>query len=227
MLFFIIYFSLEKSYWPDHLLAFSFFLFILLFYFHNRLHNTVCMSLYVCNSVFCLTLLLNAYPFTYHKKILCVQNWIIWCTYFKKLLYTHISPSQNPRNLSLAYQKKNPKTKQMYHWNWPPLGWFNSLAGIVKRRFASYVKSHLATSSGDGSKKDREPPPHYGHPLQPTSPYHFEKLRQIAPTSSSMPSSPHFGHRSQHYEKDRMAAHSPRILNNIDRRHRSPDPPPR
>lgn len=110
--------------------------------------------------------------------------------------------------------------------NWPPIGWFNSLAGIVKRRFASYVKSHLATSSGDSSKKDRD---HYGHPLQPTSPYHFDKLRQGAPTSSSTPSSPHFGNRSQfdHYEKERMAAHSPRVLNNVDRRHRSPDPPPR
>lgn len=116
------------------------------------------------------------------------------------------------------------------HCNWPPLGWFNSLAGIVKRRFASYVKSHLASTSGDGSKKDREQS-HYGHPMQPTSPYHFDKLRQIAPTSSSStPSSPHFGHRShidQHYEKERLAAHSPRILNNVDRRHRSPDPPPR
>lgn len=107
------------------------------------------------------------------------------------------------------------------------LGWFNSLAGIVKRRFASYVKSHLATASGDTSKKDRDL---YGHPMQPTSPYHFEKLRQGMPTSSlSTPSSPHFGNRSQfdHYEKERMAAHSPRVLNNVDRRHRSPDPPPR
>lgn len=108
------------------------------------------------------------------------------------------------------------------------IGWFNSLAGIVKRRFASYVKSHLATSSGDGSKKDRDQP-HYGHPMHPTSPYHFEKLRQVAPTSSSMPSSPHFGNRAHidHYDKERMAAHSPRVLSNMDRRHRSPDPPPR
>lgn len=110
----------------------------------------------------------------------------------------------------------------------PPLGWFNSLAGIVKRRFASYVKSHLATTSGDGSKKNRDSS-NFGHPMQPTSPYHFEKLCQ-APTSSSMPSSPHFGNRAhidQHYDKERMAAQGPRVFSNIDRRHRSPDPPPR
>ncbi|XP_031633797.1 dual specificity mitogen-activated protein kinase kinase hemipterous-like isoform X2 [Contarinia nasturtii] len=102
---------------------------------------------------------------------------------------------------------------------------------VVKEKKSNGTKNtsdDAATSSGDGSKKEREP--HYGHPLHPTSPYHFEKLRQFAPTSSSMPSSPHFGHRShidQHYDKERMAAHSPRILNNMDRRHRSPDPPPR
>lgn len=114
------------------------------------------------------------------------------------------------------------------NWIVPPLGWFNSLAGIVKRRFASYVKSHLATPSGDVSKKDCDAT-NCGHPTHPTSPYHFEKLRQTsATTSSSMPSSPYFGNRTQvdqYYEKDRMAAHSP--VNNIDRRHRSPDPPPR
>lgn len=72
--------------------------------------------------------------------------------------------------------------------------------------------------------------------MQPTSPYHFEKLRSghtIATTSSSssMPSSPFFGNRppmnDQHYERERLSAMSPRMLNNVDRRHRSPDPPPR
>lgn len=114
-------------------------------------------------------------------------------------------------------------------------GWFNSIASVVKRRFASYVKSHL----GDGSntKKDRDYL-HYGqhqNPMQPSSPYHFEKLRPALQTASvastSMPSSPHFGNRSNadhhHYERERLSALSPRMLNNVDRRHRSPDPPPR
>lgn len=132
------------------------------------------------------------------------------------------TPPQYCRLLCRKIIKPNQKKMRIQ------LGWFNSLAGIVKRRFASYVKSHLATSSSDGSKKNRDTQ-NYGHPMQPTSPYHFEKLCQ-APTSSSMPSSPHFGNRSQidqHYDKERITAHSPRALNNIDRRHRSPDPPPR
>lgn len=106
-------------------------------------------------------------------------------------------------------------------------GWFNSIASVVKRRFASYVKSHLG--DGGNNKKDREN--YVQHPMQPTSPYHFEKLRTQFPTTSasaSMPSSPHFGNRAeQHYERERLTAMSPRLLNNVDRRHRSPDPPPR
>ncbi|XP_055299890.1 dual specificity mitogen-activated protein kinase kinase hemipterous-like isoform X2 [Sitodiplosis mosellana] len=156
--------------------------------------------------------------------------------YYEKTAYPAVAyedqhyPNEykNVYNATTSAMSKEKKSNGTKNTSDDP-GWFNSLAGIVKRRFASYVKSHLATSSGDGSKKDREPP-QYGHPLQPTSPYHFDKLRQVAPTSSSMPSSPHFGNRQhidQHYEQDRMAAHSPRVLNNFDRRHRSPDPPPR
>lgn len=122
-------------------------------------------------------------------------------------------------------------------------GWFNSLAGVVKRRFASYVKSHLA--SGD-NKKDRAHDRnqmhvnhylhqnHQQHQQRASSPYRFDKLRTgqtVAPSSSSMPSSPYCTRATidspAQNGTDRLQSLSPRVLNTIDRRHRSPDPPPR
>lgn len=79
------------------------------------------------------------------------------------------------------------------------LGWFNSIAGVVKRRFASYVKLHLTPGDNkDNSSKERE---------------RFEK-HAIATGCSQLPVS-------------MIQPPSPHVLSGIDRRHRSPDPPPR
>lgn len=76
----------------------------------------------------------------------------------------------------------------------------------------------------------------YQHGMMPpraTSPYRFDKLRTgqtVAPSSSSVPSSPYCGRGGIDIAPsngERMQSLSPRILNTIDRRHRSPDPPPR
>lgn len=76
-------------------------------------------------------------------------------------------------------------------------GWFNSIAGVVKRRFASYVKLHI-TPGDNKDNKDRE---------------RYEK-QGIASGCSQMPVS-------------MIQSPSPHVLTGIDRRHRSPDPPPR
>lgn len=131
-------------------------------------------------------------------------------------------------------------------------GWFSSLAGVVKRRFASYVKSHLASNENHKSHRDRNGGEHiqfkYYHPEMEQQPYQqsayrFEKFRSgqtVAPMavptgisslgSSSLPSSPHYGRMAAQMQNDKLnmlqSSHSPQI-SGIDRRHRSPDPPPR
>lgn len=115
------------------------------------------------------------------------------------------------------------------------VGWFDSLAGIVKRRFASYVKSHIGENATNRKKNHSDTHKIKNnvqghHPLYPSSPYHFEKLRA---TSASMPSSPNFSNRvsssshEQFYENElNNTAFNSRSKHRITR-HRSPDPPPR
>ncbi|GAB0092978.1 dual specificity mitogen-activated protein kinase kinase hemipterous [Sergentomyia squamirostris] len=86
-------------------------------------------------------------------------------------------------------------------------GWFNSIAGVVKRRFASYMKLHLA--SGDRGEKERgrissNPSTVHSTPTHSTNPF---LVQERAPLPMQPP--------------------SPHVLGGVDRRHRSPDPPPR
>lgn len=85
----------------------------------------------------------------------------------------------------------------IYH----PKGWFNSLAGVVKRRFASYVKLHLANGS-DNKEKERDRLDSRGEKVSATLP------ESHIPVSVMQP----------------QRAHQ---LKKLDNRHRSPDPPPR
>lgn len=86
-------------------------------------------------------------------------------------------------------------------------GWFNSFAGVVKRRFASYVKLNLTSGDKQQQKEDANGShDKRSSPLNPTS--YGTSGSQLPVSSMIYPPSPH-------------------ILS-IDRRHhRSPDPPPR
>lgn len=100
-------------------------------------------------------------------------------------------------------------------------GWFNSLAGVVKRRFASYVKLHLATGSEASSNGSRE---------RDRGADRFDKHYQVHHRSQSATSATaHMAAGSPHAQlaMSKMAPPSPHVLSGIDRRHRSPDPPPR
>lgn len=114
----------------------------------------------------------------------------------------------------------------MSHWTScdPSLirsGWFNSLAGVVKRRFASYVKLHLANGGSNG-----------GGTTAPIdgggSNNRFDKHHQRSVSASGVPTTaaPPQQYCSQ-LPVSKMAPPSPHVLSGIDRRHRSPDPPPR
>lgn len=95
-------------------------------------------------------------------------------------------------------------------------GWFNSIAGVVKRRFASYVKLHISANSENGNGKEgnkdnnrdcladkrQQMADAVAPSLISSSPSHLPVLTKIQPPN-------------------------PHVLSGIDRRHRSPDPPPR
>jgi mitogen-activated protein kinase kinase 7 len=96
-------------------------------------------------------------------------------------------------------------------------GWFNSFAGVVKRRFATYMKLHLAPNgdSKDKSKKDKDK--EKVKSLATVSPIHKNfKSNPFAQSPSPLPSQ---------LANSQPTSGSP--LTGIDRRHRSPDPPPR
>lgn len=120
-------------------------------------------------------------------------------------------------------------------------GWFNSLAGVVKRRFASYVKLHLTPGTGDGTPSatggGRERPrgaarngfeiakPHYrsSSANAAVSQYGFN-----AAAARASPRSMENGGADSSGATSKMQAPSPHVLGGgNDRRHRSPDPPPR
>lgn len=84
-------------------------------------------------------------------------------------------------------------------------GWFNSIAGVVKRRFASYVKLHLSAGERETIKdtNDLSRLNENTRPGTSTNPFLKQTIQQ---PSLIHPPSPH-------------------LLS--DRRHRSPDPPPR
>lgn len=123
------------------------------------------------------------------------------------------------------------------------VGWFNSLAGVVKRRFASYVKLHLAQGTGEGtstsgSGANRERPrgairtisingvemakPHLRSVSANAAVSHFGYNSAVKPAGSSAGGADGSGVISK------IQAPSPHVLvGGNDRRHRSPDPPPR
>lgn len=95
-------------------------------------------------------------------------------------------------------------------------GWFNSITGVVKRRIASYVKLHFATGEKDKDKelrdrdrdRDRESKVKSGATVGPMLYNSTNPFAQTTHPSMIQPPSAH-------------------VLSGIDRRHRSPDPPPR
>lgn len=97
-------------------------------------------------------------------------------------------------------------------------GWFNSIAGVVKRRFASYVKLHLAAGATSDSTNGKDSLQQHRE--------RYDKQRTAAASSggggggdcATMPSQ---------LPLSKMQPPSPHVLSGIDRRHRSPDPPPR
>lgn len=94
------------------------------------------------------------------------------------------------------------------------LGWFNALASMVKKSFASYVKPHagesLLSKNGNSANSRKL------HKLQS-----LPKDPTLSPAPASLPSSPNFNFRSprNHEVLHRMSP--------LERRHQSPDPPPR
>lgn len=82
-------------------------------------------------------------------------------------------------------------------------GWFNSFAGVVKRRFASYVKLNLTS----GDKQQDKDTSLNDKRSSPIATGYGTSGSQLPVSSMIYPLSPH-------------------VLS-IDRRHRSPDPPPR
>lgn len=105
-----------------------------------------------------------------------------------------------------------------------PPGWFNTLASMVKKGFASYIKSHSGDShSGkNGTPSSTRKPPKSQHG-------HKEHIIRLPVSPASMPSSPNFSYRQAHgvplNECGRDVFH--RMSPMIERRHQSPDPPPR
>ncbi|XP_037036933.1 dual specificity mitogen-activated protein kinase kinase hemipterous-like isoform X1 [Bradysia coprophila] len=91
-------------------------------------------------------------------------------------------------------------------------GWFNSFAGVVKRRFASYVKLNL--TSGDKQQQQQQ--------------QQQEKEANSSADKRSSPNPNTYGTSGSQLPVSSMIyPPSPHILS-IDRRHhRSPDPPPR
>lgn len=99
-------------------------------------------------------------------------------------------------------------------------GWFNSFTGVVKRRFAKYVKSHLA--SGDKEPDAVDQPKFYRLPF--LDKYRAEKA---AAASSATPPTASTTTILAPGNGSYIQAPSLHVLSGIDRRHRSPDPPPR
>lgn len=117
-------------------------------------------------------------------------------------------------------------------------GWFNSLAGVVKRRFSSYVKMHLGAGPGEsGGGGGTSSPPDGGCRERPRgggarnvteiNKPHYRSVSANAAVSQ-------YGYNAMARAADgsgvtsKMQAPSPHVLGGgTDRRHRSPDPPPR
>ncbi|EDX17782.1 GD15909 [Drosophila simulans] len=131
-------------------------------------------------------------------------------------------------------------------------GWFNTLAGAMKRQFATYVKTQLnstATSPVASSMdRDQEPvhpqPPAYRSVVNNGSggkSYYYRTLSAASSSSNTSQSTsptteplPGGGTSSflRRYASSGPGGSistppSPHILAGLDRRHRSPDPPPR
>ncbi|XP_062558094.1 dual specificity mitogen-activated protein kinase kinase hemipterous-like isoform X4 [Armigeres subalbatus] len=103
-------------------------------------------------------------------------------------------------------------------------GWFNSIADLAKRRFASFVKVNLSSSSGE--KRPKEKHPHH-QMLQPQQQYPFTggNSSVVAPMSNFTASTNPFVGPSSGIPSAIPPSAAAHVLGN-DRRHRSPDPPP-
>ncbi|KAH8245425.1 hypothetical protein KR032_009997 [Drosophila birchii] len=141
-------------------------------------------------------------------------------------------------------------------------GWFHTLAGAMKRQFATYVKTQL-NSTASLEQQEQEPAggghQNQAHPLQPPQPpayrsivnnggnsksYYYRTLsaassssntsQSTSPTTEPLPGGGGGGGGSTGGTSSFLRRYassstppSPHILAGLDRRHRSPDPPPR
>ncbi|KAH8367525.1 hypothetical protein KR200_006923 [Drosophila serrata] len=139
-------------------------------------------------------------------------------------------------------------------------GWFHTLAGAMKRQFATYVKTQL-NSTASLDQQEQEPAggggghQHQPHPLQPPQPpayrsivnnggnsksYYYRTLsaassssntsQSTSPTTEPLPGGGGGGGGTSSFLRRYASSStppSPHILAGLDRRHRSPDPPPR
>lgn len=114
-------------------------------------------------------------------------------------------------------------------------GWFNSIADLAKRRFASFVKVNLASSTGEKRPKDKYLQ-NQMHPQQSQQQHHHLQHQQypftggngsvVAPMNNFTASTNPFVGPSSGIPSAIPPSAAAHVLGN-DRRHRSPDPPPR
>ncbi|EAT45352.1 AAEL003359-PA, partial [Aedes aegypti] len=108
-------------------------------------------------------------------------------------------------------------------------GWFNSIADLAKRRFASFVKVNLASSTGEKRPKDKHLQNHMLQMQQhqpPQYPFTGGNGSLVAPMNNYPASTNPFVGPSSGIPSAIPPSAAAHVLGN-DRRHRSPDPPPR
>lgn len=100
-------------------------------------------------------------------------------------------------------------------------GWFTSIAGVVKRRFASYMKLHLASNGGDSKDKKKDKDKEKIKSLATVSPIRKHFISNNFAQPSSLPTQFNSNNQTPNASPNHYG------ITGIDRRHRSPDPPPR
>ncbi|XP_017029238.1 dual specificity mitogen-activated protein kinase kinase hemipterous isoform X1 [Drosophila kikkawai] len=133
-------------------------------------------------------------------------------------------------------------------------GWFHTLAGAMKRQFATYVKTQLNSTASLEQQQQQEQEQVQQHPpaQQPPQPpayrsivnngghsksYYYRTLSAASSSSNTSQSTsptteplPGGGGGTSSFLRRYASSStppSPHILSGLDRRHRSPDPPPR
>lgn len=106
-------------------------------------------------------------------------------------------------------------------------GWFTSITDLAKRRFASFVKLNLATSGEPKRPKDK----HLQNQLLQQQQQQLHHQQQMFPFGSGNGATVapvnHYGVSSNPFAAGSSSGFPPSHMLGNDRRHRSPDPPPR